>query len=190
MSPFEHIILLLSFVYALAIGHLLTTVARLVGQAGRVRFSWLWAFWMANALFVIMADWIGFWGLKGLKVWSVGSIFFTFALAFSNYLQAALVCPEIPAEGVIDLAVFHRLKGRAYIAAFVASCALALAANVAYGQVFGVLDWARVNIAVIPMTLIAVAALIWRGRWVQRLAPPLLLANWAYYFLAFQGPLR
>jgi hypothetical protein len=40
VGAFEHVILLLSFVYALAIAHLLTTVAGLVRGWERVRFSW------------------------------------------------------------------------------------------------------------------------------------------------------
>jgi hypothetical protein len=41
VHAFDYIITLLSFVYALAIAHLLATVAELVRARKRVRFSWL-----------------------------------------------------------------------------------------------------------------------------------------------------
>ena len=47
--------------YALAIAHLLSTVARLIGARERVRFSWFHAYWMLNALIVLVVNWISWW---------------------------------------------------------------------------------------------------------------------------------
>src|SRR5690349_13329090 len=66
MSAFEHVILLLSFVYALALTHLLLSIAGMIRAASRVRFSIIFAFWMANAFMVIIGDWISFYDLRAL----------------------------------------------------------------------------------------------------------------------------
>lgn len=56
MHAFDHIILLLSFVYALAIAHLLSTTAMLIRRSATVRFSWLHGFWMVFAVLTIVSD--------------------------------------------------------------------------------------------------------------------------------------
>jgi hypothetical protein len=190
MGAFDHIILLLSFVYALAIGHLLTTAALLLRRRREVRFSSLHAFWMLNALVAIIANWISFWDLRGLPSWSVWTIFFTFLIAFSNYLQAALVSPEIRAEGAVDLVAFqaeHRLE---IVGSWFVLAVIALAANVVYGHVFGVITWDEQNLAVIPMVISGAMALIWRARWAQIGAAVIVAASWMLYFGALQGAIH
>ena len=190
MGAFDHIILLLSFVYALAIGHLLTTVALLLRRRREVRFSALHAFWMLNALVAIIANWISFWDLRGLPSWSVWTIFFTFLLAFTNYLYAALVSPEIRAEGAVDLVAFqaeHRLE---IVGSWFALAVIALLANVVYGHVFGVITWGEQNLAVAPMVISGIVALIWRARWAQISSAVVVAASWALYFGALQGAIH
>src|SRR5579872_1695419 len=121
MGAFDHIVLLLSFVYALAIAHLLSTTALIIRESTRVRFSGLHAFWMANALAVIMANWIGFWDMRGLPSWNVASIFFTFLTGFTNYLGAALVCPEVKQGEPLDLVAFAATQRTRYVGACLAS---------------------------------------------------------------------
>jgi hypothetical protein len=93
MGAFEHVISLLSFVYALAIAHMLLSISQIIRNWQRVRLSWLHAFWMAIAFAVLISNWLSYWDLHAIPDWSVGSIVFTFVMASVNYLQAALVCP-------------------------------------------------------------------------------------------------
>jgi hypothetical protein len=37
--------------------------------------------------------------MRALRSWSAETVFFIFAVAFANYLQAALVCPEFEGDG-------------------------------------------------------------------------------------------
>jgi len=191
MGAFEHVITLLSFVYALAIGHVLMCLAGLIRAGGRVRYSWVHAGWLLTAFMVIMANWISFWDLRSLPSWGVGTVFFTFFMAAVNYLQAALVCPEVPDEGTIDLEQFHEEQGRRYIAAFLASGVLAVFANAVYGDVYQVMQWTAQNMAVVPMLAVALLAMAFpRARWIQLVAPFTLLALWAFYFVALQGAIH
>jgi hypothetical protein len=189
MGAFEHIIALLSFVYALAIAHLLLTLAGLIRASERVRFSWLHGFWMANALIVLIVDWISFWDLRSLPRYGIGTIFLFVGIALIDYLQAALVCPEIPAEGPIDLVQFHAAQSRRYIGAFAAAATMALVTNTVLGGAFNIAEWERQNLAAAPLLAVALVAAIFRARWVQIGAPFALAAIWTFYFADLQGAL-
>ena len=190
VGAFEHIIVLLSFVYALAIAHLLLSVTALIRASARVRFSWLHAYWMLNAVMVLVADWMSFWDMHALPNWDVGIIFFMLALACVDYMQAALVCPEVPATGPIDLVQFHREQSRRYIGAFAASQAMALIANTVFGGTFNIVEYMQQNFSVLPALAIALIAAIFRTRWVQIAAPLILIGLWAFYMSTLQGSLH
>ncbi len=190
MGAFEHVILLLSFVYALAIAHLLTTVARLIGARARVRFSWLHAFWLANAMVVLVIDWIDFWDMRNIATWSVVSIAIVLASAFADYLQAALVCPEIPPEGAIDLAAFHDRQSRYYIGAFVGGGIIAMISNAYFSSGFNIAEYAAQNMIIVPTIAVALCAAIFRNRWVQIAVPVLVTASWDYNLVRIQDALH
>ncbi|HXC54411.1 MAG TPA: hypothetical protein VNU97_03885 [Rhizomicrobium sp.] len=190
MGAFEHVISLLSFVFALAIAHLLLTVAGFVRSWERVELSWPHALWLLNGLITVLANWISFWDMRTLTAWSIGTILFTFALAFLTYLQVALVCPEIPAEGAIDLKRFHDKQSRRYIGAFAVTSIMALIGNVILGDGLNVQEWGEQNLAVVPMIAVTLPALFLRNRWVQLGSPLALMAIWLLYFARFQAALH
>jgi hypothetical protein len=55
MTAFEHVTALFSFVYALALTHLLARIAELVVARDRVRFSGLLALGMTNAALLVFS---------------------------------------------------------------------------------------------------------------------------------------
>ena len=191
MAAFEHVMVLVSFVYAVALTHLLSCTASYVRAWSRLRFSWAYAFWFLNAFIIIIVNWISFWDMRLLHTFSVGMILFVFLLAFTNYLQAALVCPEIAPGEEIDLERFHDEQGRRYIGAFAVSAGAAIVANVVLGGSFQVQEWLQQNIVVTPMLAIAVIATIFvHNRWVQYASGILILAAWAYLLTMLQGALH
>jgi hypothetical protein len=190
VGAFEHVISLLSFVYALAIAHLLTTVARLIGAHERVRFSWLHAYWMLNALFVLVVNWISLWDLRSVPDWTLGTILIVMVQSFVDYMQAALACPEIPAEGEIDLVAFHQTRSRLYIGAFAVTTIWALVDNIYFGGSYNIAEYAEQNLVVLPLIGVAIAAAIFRNKWVQRAAPFLLTCLWVFYVAELQSALK
>lgn len=190
MNAFEHILILLSFVFAIGIAHILSSVAALIRAGRRVRWSWVHGLWMLTALHILIADWIAFWDMRGLPSWSTGTILFIFLLSFTNYMAAVLVCPEVPHDGPVDLAQFHVREGRKYLIALLICYASALLANMIYGSIFNLAQWDNANAAVLPSTLAVLAALLWRKDWVQRAAPVLVTVLWVYYWIVLQGALK
>ena len=61
MTAFEHVTALFSFVYALALTHLLARIAELIVARDRVKFSGLLALGMINAILVVFANWLSLW---------------------------------------------------------------------------------------------------------------------------------
>ena len=190
MNAFGHVISLLSFVYALAITHVLLTVAAIIRAWPRVKLSLPHALWLANAIIIVIANWISFYDMKDLPGWNMATIFFVFGIAFSNYLQAALVSPEIVPGETIDLQAFHAQQSTRYIGAFLASALIALVANVVLGAGLHVAEWNEQNLAVVPMVVIAIAAMALRGRRAQIALPVILMGVWVYYFANLQAALR
>jgi hypothetical protein len=189
LHAFDYVITLFAFVYALAVAHLLTTVAELVRERARVRFSWLNAAWMCVGLFVILAWWIGMWDMRALPSWSVPMIAFLFVMAILIYLQVRLTCTNIPAEGEIDLRVFHRRNGREYIALFAVVSALTVVVNVVFGEMTSVRELILQNIVVVPMFLVALAAAVSFRPWVQAWSAAAEIVLWLVYFATLQGAL-
>src|SRR5213075_369012 len=106
MSAFEHVTALLSFVYALALTHLLARIAELVIARERVRFSGLLAIGMVNAVLSVFTNWLSLWDLRSITNWDLASIGIQFLFAVSIYVICVLVGPKTPDEGTIDLEDF------------------------------------------------------------------------------------
>jgi hypothetical protein len=71
---FEHVTLLLSFIYAIAITHLLGSATELILARDRVRLSGLLIAWMVCALLLLVTNWLG---AASLAVFA-GTVFFLF----------------------------------------------------------------------------------------------------------------
>lgn len=189
MHAFDYLVLLFSFVYALAIAHVLATVGDMIVAAKRITFSWLHAGWMLAALLPVVAYWIGFWELRNLPTWSMTSVGVFFLIACLLYLETRLVCPRIPSEGTIDLDEYHLTEGRKYAGGYAALAALTLVNNWVFGHAAGVGEWIAKDAAVAPMMLAAIAAAVFKNARVQALALGVELAAWAWCFATLQSTL-
>jgi hypothetical protein len=129
MSAFEHVTALLSFVYALALTHLLARVAELIVARERVKFSGLLALGMVNAVLLVFVNWLSLWDLRSVTSWDLASIAIQFLFAISVYVICALVGPKSPEEGQIDLEDFFWRQRSYFYGAIIACLLLALLAN-------------------------------------------------------------
>ena len=190
MRAYDFILILFSFVYAAAVTHVLSTVGEIIIASKRLRLSWLNAGWMLAALLFTCAWWIGLWDLHVLRIWSVGSIAFYFAIAAGIYLQARLVSPRIPEKGELDLQAFHSGEGRKYLVAYAFLSWVTVAANAVLGHANGILQWSAQNMVIVPMALAtSVAAIFIKQTWIQCLAPAVQLGGWILYFAFLQSAL-
>jgi hypothetical protein len=134
MHPFDYVLTLLSFVYALAIAHVLATVGDLMSAGNRVRFSWLNAAWMLYAFLAALIYWVNMWDLRTQPAWNMGLVAIFFAISSMLYLEIRLVCLRVPIEGAVDMAGFHEREGWKYMAGFAVLAAFTVLLNVFYWQ--------------------------------------------------------
>jgi hypothetical protein len=190
MSAFEHVMSLISFVFALAIAHLLTCAIAIFRARSRVRFSFIHAVWMAVSLLQVMAWWLAFWDFRLMKSWDVGFVAFTLVTGILVYVYTGLVCPEVPREGPLDLEDYHRTHSREYIAVLLAIGVVGFAYGAIYGYLYDIPEQTAQNAVIIPITLVTLVAFIFRNRTVQTVCAAAVLALYPVYFYVGQHPLQ
>ena len=167
MSAFEHVTALLSFVYALALTHLLARIGELIVVRERVRFSGLLALGMVNAIITVFSNWLSLWDMRSVTSWDLGSIAVQFLFAILLYLVCVLVGPKAPDEGTIDLEDFF-WRQRPYFYGAVLACEIvALIANLDFLKTTNVALLVKENLATLPMVIPTLLALFSRNRTVQ-----------------------
>src|SRR5438105_2171252 len=167
MTAFEHVTALLSFVYALALTHLLARIAELVVSRERVRFSGLLALGMVNAILLVFVNWLSLWDLRSVTSWDLASIAIQFLFAISVYVICALVGPKTPDEGTIDLEEFFWRQRPYFYGALIICLLLALLANLDFLKTSNAALFVKENLGTIAMLIPSALGLISRNRAAQ-----------------------
>jgi hypothetical protein len=175
LRPFEFIILFFSFIYTLALTHLLLATVQMVRHRRRVTFSWPHAIWMANAMLILSLNWVGLWDFHRLTVLPLSVIAVGFVLVVGQYLICALVAPDFETADDFDLRRFHAREGRGYMFGFLALILFAAVINLAAEWGEGLKGEADQNGLIFAMAPPAVAALAFRAPWIQVIAPLMVL---------------
>ncbi len=189
MQAFELLTLFVSFVYTLALTHLLFASARMIRYRRRIAFSWPHALWMLNALLVQFDDWLSLSDLRTLKSLSLGIIAINFTIVIIQYLVCALVSPDFESSDDYDLRRFHKEQGPTYITAFLVVMLYSLAVNVMVADA-GVANAVGQNWLVLLILVPIIAALWVKRRWVQLLAPAVLIVLQIAYAVIYYPVLR
>jgi hypothetical protein len=126
---FEQVTLLLSFVYVIALTHLLSSASELIQARNRVKFSALQAFWMVLAFSVLFLNWIQAWQLHAVPHWTMELVTLQFIGAVAQYFGCALVSMKVEAEGPVDMEAFYERERPAYCTAFLVLSLIAMVQN-------------------------------------------------------------
>jgi hypothetical protein len=176
---FEHVIVLLSFVFALALTHVLSSATELIAARDRLRFSGRLALWMANAVIGLLVNWLGFWGLSAVKRWTVGEITLQFSAAVIEYFTCSLVSMRPAAGERVDMTVFFERQRRPIMLAFLALMVVSMVQNYVdrdHSAGLASTDWIVENLIIAPMGLLVVLAGWARPLWLQWAAGLVFLA--------------
>lgn len=187
MTSFEFFTVLLSFVVSIGVAHLLQTVARLIQEHDRVRFSLVWALWAAAIFNLQIVFWLRSWTYHEHFTLRTETSVPPLVLAILAFMTCGLVAPRVRDTGEIDLRLFHDEDGRKYQIAYAAFMLVAIVqglmmANIANEQ----LDQAQLltdSAVLAGYALLAIlAAVFHRVRWLQAGVPALfLLAALGFY---------
>jgi hypothetical protein len=190
VSAYDHIMVLLSFVYALAIAHLLSRIGALLLARKRVRFSALQALAMLNAGSQPFLNWLVTRDTHGVLEWSLAEITGAFLFAVTNFLVCAAAAPEVPAEGTVDLDAFYWENRRLFWGLLVLMFVVALAANVAFLKLSDPSLFIRATLGTLPFFLPSALAIAIRARWAQWTAGLGLAALTIAWGVIFTGVIR
>ncbi len=166
-GTFQHVSVLLSFVYALALTHLFAGVGRLIVARDKVRFSGLLSLNIAIVLCLIFDNWLALWDFRGVASWDLLTITVQFSFAAAIYFCAQLTVPECPAGEKIDMEAYFWHQRRAIVGTQVVTCLLAMAANAQYLQTAGLAKFLEVNMSIVPGMLLILVRLLFTARWLQ-----------------------
>jgi hypothetical protein len=184
---FQHITVLFSFVFAIALTHVLSCVSKLVLARDRVRFSGLHALWMLNGLMLLLINWLSLWLLERIKHWSVGEIMVQLGWAIPQYFTCSLISMPVGNEGVIDMRVFYERQRPVLFSAFAVTYTMSMVANFAdrnnlEGWKPG--DWIGADLLVLPMLIVALVAGWAKPCWLQWTAAWFALALQSWFLIS------
>lgn len=112
MTRVEIIVTLLSFIWVLALTHILQALRDLWIARARVKPAASQLMWMVAILLLAIVSWLPMSALgEKLEGW-VLAVLLTYA--FVIYFIAGFVSPRVPDEGVLDLAEYEAREGPAY----------------------------------------------------------------------------
>jgi hypothetical protein len=185
MTAFEHVTALFSFVYALALTHLLAHIGQLVVARDRVKFSGLLGVAMANAILNVFLNWLSLWDLRTVQTWDLITITIQFVFAIVVFLVCVFVAPKVPDDGDVDLEDFYWHQRISIYTAILAMAFLALIANFAFLKSANAALFVKENLVVLTMLVPIILALASRARWAQWFAGLAFLVQNLVYAVLF-----
>ena len=184
---FEHVTLLLSFVFAIALTHLMSSATELIQERRRARFSGLHALWMLNALVGLLVNWLGIWGLNILKRWSVADVMLQFAMAAAQYFTCSLISLRPPPGEPIDMGAFFERQRPVFLGAYAALMLISMLQNWVYRDTTSGLPsnaWITEELLCAPM-LAALLIAQAKPRILQWASGLVLLGFQSYFLITF-----
>jgi hypothetical protein len=117
---FQHVTVLVSFIFAIALTHVFSSASQLLLARDRVRFSALLALSMVNAALGVIINWLGLWDLQNLKHWSLGEVLLQLGWVVPNYFSCSLVAMPVSESGPLDMSAFFERQRRIIFSATLA----------------------------------------------------------------------
>ena len=175
MSPFDFIIYFFSFIYSLALTHLLFAGTRMVRHRRELVLSWPHVLWMLVALGNLAANWISLWDFRSEGNLTLATIAIGFLFTIINYALCALVSPDFDGGETYDLKRFHEREGPTYIGMMLVMVIASLTVNFLAGAALDISNWAAQNYLVTADLIPLGLALAVKRPWAQLIAPAALL---------------
>ena len=189
-TMFQHVTVLVSFIFAIALTHVFSSASQLILARERVRFSWLLSVSMLNAALGVIINWLGLWDLQHLKQWSLTEVVLQLGWVIPNYFSCSLVAMPYSESGVLDMAVFFERQRRVIFSATLALWAMSsLSIYLGRNNFEGLRpnDWIGFELFGLPLGICAVLAGWSKPRWLQWIGVVgLFVQNIAYF--VFNNP--
>lgn len=178
---FEHVTILISFIFAIAVTHLFSSATELIWAHDRVRISWLQIVWMLNALAGVMIGWMGMFYLIKRPSWDAAEVAIVFVGAAVQYFTCSLISLRPKDTGIVDMPAFYA-RVRPYVGSvFAGSCAIGMFENW-WDRALTADAWVYANLAVLPMVVCCLLGGWARPLWLQWIGGIGMLLIQSYFF--------
>lgn len=190
-NMFQHVTVLVSFIFAIALTHVFSSASQLILARERVRFSWLLSVSMLNAALGVIINWLSLWQLQNFKHWGLGEVLLQLGWVIPNYFSCSLVAMPYSESGVLDMGAFFERQRRVIFSATLALWAMSSLATYLDRSNFEGWkpnDWIGAELYGLPLGICAVLAGWTKPRWLQWVGVGgLLIQNIAYFVLFTVG---
>jgi hypothetical protein len=185
---FQHVTVLVSFIFAIALTHVFSTASTLILERERVRFSSLLAVSMVNAAVGVIINWLGLWQLESMKHWSPAEVLLQLGWVIPNYFSCSLVAMPYREAGLLDMAGFFDRQRRVIFSAtlvlFVMS-SIETYLDRANFEGWKPSDWIGAELFGLPLGICALLAGWAKPRWLQWVGVGGLFAQNIAYFVLY-----
>jgi hypothetical protein len=185
MAAFDFVLVLLSFVYALALAVVLQSVGRLIVERHRVKFSGLLALAMLNAVVTVFISWLGMWDYRDTKGITLYDVTIFFISAVLIYLFCVAVSPEPDEAGEVDMAAFFWAQVRFVYGAFLVLILSYVASTAIYLRTSHPELFLQQTLGDVPPFAVAIAGILSRNERVQWAVGILVLTMSVAWAIAF-----
>jgi hypothetical protein len=181
---FEQIDVFMSFVFALAMTHILSTATKLILARDRVIFSGPFAVWMFNAVVLLLTNWLALGNFREVTHWTLGSVMTLFVIALTLYLISATMAIKVRESGPVDMPAFFAGNRLVIFGAWAIGRLGVMVANYVFRGLTPVgAAWIKADATLlVGLAAIAVAAFA-KPKWLQW-AAAVLYAGMSLVFLA------
>lgn len=165
---FEQVDLFMSFVFALALTHILNTVTELILARDRVIFSGPYAIWMFNAVILLLTNWLALGNFREVTHWTPGAVMTLFVIALTLYLICAAMAIKVRESEPVDMPAFFAGNRLVIFGAWAIGRLSVMVANYVFRDLTPVGSaWVKADATIlVGLAVIAVAAFA-RPKWLQ-----------------------
>ncbi|HEY2680088.1 MAG TPA: hypothetical protein VGI59_02100 [Candidatus Udaeobacter sp.] len=117
---FQHVSVLVSFIFAIALTHVFSSASQLLLARDRVRYCALLTVSMVNAALGVIINWLGLWELQNIKHWSLAEVLLQLGWVVPNYFSCSLVAMPVSENGPLDMSAFFERQRRVIFSATLA----------------------------------------------------------------------
>jgi len=167
---FQHVTVLVSFIFAIALTHVFSSASQLLLARDRVRFSALLAVSMLNAALGVIINWLSLWELQNIKHWSLTEVLLQLGWVIPNYFSCSLVAMPVSEGGPIDMPAFFQRQRRIIFSATIALSVMGgLATYLDRNNITGWKpnEWIGAELVGLSLAVFAVIAGWAKPRWLQ-----------------------
>jgi hypothetical protein len=185
---FQHVTVLVSFIFAIALTHVFSSASQLLLARERVRFSALLAVSMLNAALGVIINWLGLWELQNIKHWTLGEVLLQLGWVVPNYFSCSLVAMPVSETGSLDMPAFFERQRRVIFSATVALSIMGGLTTYFDRDVVGwnkPNDWIGAEVVGLFLAVFAVLAGWGKPRWLQWVGVGGMLVQNMWFFIFY-----